>query len=83
MLNNSYKYVVAGIIADANPQPPMWVLYVPQRLMGKSVLHSELARSNIFLSTARVSNVGLHEASGVECGMCILVEFSTTGGSRQ
>ena len=66
MLNNSYKSVVAGILADTNPQPSMWVLYVPQRLMEQSVLHSESSIGTIFLSTARVSNVGLHEASGLE-----------------
>ena len=67
MLNNIYKSIVAGRLAYANPQPPMWVLYVPQRLMEQYVLHSESAIGTIFLSTARVSNVGLHEASGIEC----------------
>ena len=67
MLNNSYKYLAAGRLADANPQPPMWVLYVLQRLMEQYVLHSESAMGTIFLSTARVSNVVLHESSGLEC----------------
>ena len=66
MLNNSYKSIVAGRLANANPQPPMSVLYVPHRLMEQSVLHSESAIGTIFLSTARVNNAGLHEASGLE-----------------
>ena len=67
MLNNSYKSVVAGILADTNPQPSMWVLYVPQRLMEQYVLHSESAIGTIFLSTTRASNVGLHESIRLEC----------------